>query len=979
LYAQAPVGTAITYQGQLKEVGVPGDGTYDFIFQLWDAAEGGTMVSADLYVDDWPVEAGLFTVPLDFGEGMFTGDARWLQVHVRPGDSSDAYTELSPRQPLTATAYALYALSGPGSGGFWAASGDDIYNTNTGNVGIGTTSPESRLHVRTSTGGTAIQVEAHGPGGGRALDALVDSPEDNAIFAFNEAQTGNAYALVGETASSDGTAIYGLASNSDLDESSNIGIHGRADGDSGAVGVYGEATSTNPDGSTYGVRGVSVIGVGVDGRSTSETGVYEQNEDSGNNGRLGTPTAGVQGVSYGNGGRAIRGASFGADGYAGYFTGGRNYFEGNVGIGIDDPQHPLHVIGDAPVVWGENQATGDFGVLGYTNAGVYGHTDAPGGYAAYFTGGRSYFEGNVGIGTTSPNGRLTVVESGTGGAGVIVWGAVDEANPNVLFEEDGGQSANIRLNEANTNALEFQTAGSTRMVIDQDGAVGIGVDTPAGSLHVVESGVGGSAIIVQGAADGANPNMRFEEDGGLYANIRMDETNESALEFQTAGLTRMVIEQDGDVGIGTTDPRYPLHASGDGPTVHGEDDLSGNCGELGTADAGVYGRGQGGEAYGVHGVSSGATGRGVYGAATDTSTDVHYGGYFEAAGRNGRGVRAAVDGAEAIGVVGYASGRYGTGVLGSASGIEGIGVHGVATDPTGSLHYAGYFEATGNGHAVHATTDGAPTVYAQNTATRDGETYCGYFTAAGEDARAVYGSATFGGLSQTYGGYFESRAESGVGVYGAIADSGWGGGAGVKGEILGDSEFAYAIMGVSNDLGWAGYFTGDVTVTGTLSKGGGSFKIDHPLDPEDKYLCHSFVESPDMMNVYNGNVATDDNGYATVTMPEWFGTVNRDFRYQLTVIDEADSDDFVLAKVVSEIHDNEFTIRTSVPHTKVSWQVTGIRQDPWAEAHRIQVEIEKPERERGSYLHPDLYGMPPERQVNRWLEAGTQPREGEAE
>ena len=55
----------------------------------------------------------------------------------------------------------------------------------------------------------------------------------------------------------------------------------------------------------------------------------------------------------------------------------------------------------------------------------------------------------------------------------------------------------------------------------------------------------------------------------------------------------------------------------------------------------------------------------------------------------------------------------------------------------------------------------------------------------------------------------------------------------------------------------AGRFTGDVAISGTLSKGGGSLKIDHPLDPENKYLYHSFVESPDMMNIYNGTITTD--------------------------------------------------------------------------------------------------------------------------
>ncbi len=150
---------------------------------------------------------------------------------------------------------------------------------------------------------------------------------------------------------------------------------------------------------------------------------------------------------------------------------------------------------------------------------------------------------------------------------------------------------------------------------------------------------------------------------------------------------------------------------------------------------------------------------------------------------------------------------------------------------------------------------------------------------------------------------------------------------------------------------------GDLHVTGALSKASGTFRIDHPLDPTNKYLQHSFVESPDMMNIYNGEVATDAKGYATVTLPDWFEALNRDFRYQLTVIDTADDDDFVLAKVVSEIRDHRFRIRTSAPHTRVSWQVTGVRQDAVAKANPMRVELDKPEDERGTYLHPEAYGI----------------------
>ncbi|MBS0196792.1 MAG: hypothetical protein JSR77_08545 [Planctomycetes bacterium] len=115
-----------------------------------------------------------------------------------------------------------------------------------------------------------------------------------------------------------------------------------------------------------------------------------------------------------------------------------------------------------------------------------------------------------------------------------------------------------------------------------------------------------------------------------------------------------------------------------------------------------------------------------------------------------------------------------------------------------------------------------------------------------------------------------------------------------------------------------------------------------------------------MKNIYDGTVVTDEFGYATVTMPDWFDALNRDFRYQLTVLDEVEND-FIFAKVYRKIGveaPRQFIIRTSAPNIEVSWLVTGIRQDAFANQHRIPVEIDKAGHEKGKYLHPDAFGMP---------------------
>jgi hypothetical protein len=168
----------------------------------------------------------------------------------------------------------------------------------------------------------------------------------------------------------------------------------------------------------------------------------------------------------------------------------------------------------------------------------------------------------------------------------------------------------------------------------------------------------------------------------------------------------------------------------------------------------------------------------------------------------------------------------------------------------------------------------------------------------------------------------------------------------------------YAETPGSAGASFAGYFDGDVeingdlNVTGNISKGGGTFKIDHPQDPTNKYLVHSFVESPEMMNVYNGNIETDANGYATVELPEYFESANKDFRYQLTVIGS-----FAQAIVKEKISDNKFIIQTDQPNVEVSWQVTGIRNDPYAQKNRIEPVQEKPEQHKGTYLHPGAYDV----------------------
>jgi hypothetical protein len=155
----------------------------------------------------------------------------------------------------------------------------------------------------------------------------------------------------------------------------------------------------------------------------------------------------------------------------------------------------------------------------------------------------------------------------------------------------------------------------------------------------------------------------------------------------------------------------------------------------------------------------------------------------------------------------------------------------------------------------------------------------------------------------------------------------------------------------------AGVFSGHVQIFGDLNASGTkNFKIDHPLDPANKYLYHAAIESSEVLNIYSGNITTDDNGDASVKLPEWFESLNRDFRYQLTVIGS-----FNQAIVANKIKDNTFTIKTNGAKVEVSWQVTGVRNDAAMKAQPFQVEEEKPVQERGYYITPEAHNQPLEK------------------
>jgi len=320
------------------------------------------------------------------------------------------------------------------------------------------------------------------------------------------------------------------------------------------------------------------------------------------------------------------------------------------------------------------------------------------------------------------------------------------------------------------------------------------------------------------------------------------------------------------------------------------------------------------------------SGRAVYGLATST-TGFNYGGYFQSASVNGRGI---------------------LGVGASTSGVN-YGVYGVSSSPTGfGLYSQGNVGIAGNlgigtgtgvpGHRLEVKEStgvwGLGTVRVANGIPSP---------ASGNNAnRALWIQSS--GPSGTEG--VAAQAQSTDGGY-SYAVSGYANGAGVNIGVRGQSN-----AGSSN---YGGYFDG-LLYASSSSAGVKSFMIDHPLDPANKVLSHSSVESDERLDIYRGTVKTDSKGYAWVVVPDWFSALNKDVQYQLTVIDSGDSDEFVLAKVVSRLRDQQFRIRTSKPRTEVNWLLTGVRHDPTSNAYPLQVERWKNDGERGKYFEPRAYG-----------------------
>ena len=305
--------------------------------------------------------------------------------------------------------------------------------------------------------------------------------------------------------------------------------------------------------------------------------------------------------------------------------------------------------------------------------------------------------------------------------------------------------------------------------------------------------------------------------------------------------------------------------------------------------------------------------------------------------QNGTGT--ALLGVASSGIAGFFTSSNGTGVSGVTAKDNQFGVYGANDAVTNGGGEA--IRANGQqNHGLVATTANA-TAYAVKAINSAGGAIFGW-------------STTTGGNVGLHG---QGDGDAGTGVYG-LGSSDTGHNFGVFGQTFSANGYGVWSSGnayVTGNLG----VRGDLDVLGAITASTKDFRIDHPLDPAQRFLSHSCVESDERRTVYDGVVTTDASGAATVNLPAWFGALNRDVRYQLTVIGRWSE-----AWVSAEVKDNTFAIATKVPDTKVCWQLTGIRQDPYAKAHPLTVEAAKTGTERGRYLHPEVYGKPASKSID---------------
>ncbi len=449
-----------------------------------------------------------------------------------------------------------------------------------------------------------------------------------------------------------------------------------------------------------------------------------------------------------------------------------------------------------------------------------------------------------------------------------------------------------------------------------------------------------------------------------------------------APSTLLTLPYIGSGSVGVGGPVFSIQNTASGYGIRGVSNPA-----SGTDGAGVYGWALGNGGYGVLGLANNASGPSIGVFGITASTDDYASGVYGQGPTNGiRGLSTAAG----TGVFGESDGAGGYGVTGYSAGTSGSGI-GVFAQSDSTSGYGMWAASQNVGVQAQAPKIGLRAVGFGSTSTTGVDASV---SATDANSVAVKGMATSPALAGYFIGDVRITGHVGIGTPPSSAAIAW---------VFGNTPDAMLVTNygsgrgihvstVSDTAGWfeasEGFASidarnygagGTVGIYGTVSSGTGTaiwsngnfvasgsktFRIDHPLDPEHQFLLHYCTEGPVPQNAYNGIVTTDAKGEAWVQLPDYFESINKDFRYTLTVVEDTDTDQFVQAKVSRKIADGRFKIRTSMPNVEVSWEVKATRNDRWMQKYGAPVEVDKSAHEIGKYQRPELYDLPAERGID---------------
>lgn len=484
-----------------------------------------------------------------------------------------------------------------------------------------------------------------------------------------------------------------------------------------------------------------------------------------------------------------------------------------------------------------------------------------------------------------------------------------------------------------------------------------------GSYAVNNSTGGRAAFGLAQATNGTNYGGWFQSNSpigvGTYArNI----AGGIGLRAESSGVALQVLGKttvDGYVGIGNPSPVWPLHivsgqntlvrAEGTGTTGQTTTGYFSTMSDFGNAIYAVASANTG-SASGIRAISSSPNGYAIH--ATNTSPS----GYAVYADGNG-----AFSGKVALGSLGIpAAARLQIDDSGDNNGIlinlpsqVGFG-RGLSVNSQGYGQGVHAYAKGGTGVEGDTSSTGAAGVIGGKSAPGEGIVGFSRHPSSGNGIGAVVGR------NDAPGGYgvrgFGTKDDC-IGVIGQVGISGGMNGFAVRGDVIHLNGTGIGLYGNATGASqFAVFANGDHGGTGLKS-----FLIDDPEDPTNKMLRHFCTEGNQPLNAYSGNVTTDGQGYAWVTLPSYIDDINKDFRYQLTVLDEGD--DFVQVKVCKKMTGGRFQVRTSKPGVEVSWRLEGVRNDLRVQKYGYSDVVEKPANWKGKYLRPDLYNLSPDRGI----------------